>query len=289
MKISVIVPVYNTEEYLEKCLNSLISQTLKDIEIICVNDGSSDNSLRILQNYAQRDSRIKVIDQENQGVSSARNNALDIANGEYVGFIDSDDWVDADFFQKLYEAASTNNCDIACGDILRPKGSRYKSCTKIKTAKIYKKTVDKYKACNIPRKCYIMNKIYKRELLLKYKCYFPVGKTFEDIIWSHIAVDKLGNLITVPSAHYYYERNPESITETFNTTHQEDLKKACAECIEYVRKRGLKVNYKKYKAQKRFKLKLFGLELLDIKKWKHLVLFCILGIPICKIELENNF
>ena len=93
-KISIIVPVYNTEKFLEKCLNSLIKQTLKDIEIICINDGSIDNSLQILRKFANKDKRIQIINQTNSGLSIARNAGINKATGEYIGFVDSDDWVD---------------------------------------------------------------------------------------------------------------------------------------------------------------------------------------------------
>ena len=89
-KISVIIPVYNVEKYLSECLDSVISQTLKDIEIICVNDGSTDNSLQILKEYASKDTRIKIIDKENEGQGYARKVGLDVANGEYILFCDSD-------------------------------------------------------------------------------------------------------------------------------------------------------------------------------------------------------
>lgn len=97
-KVSIIVPVYNVENYLRKCLDSLINQTLKNIEIICINDGSTDNSLSILEEYASKDERIIVINQENAGVSSARNRGLEIATGEYIAFVDADDSVTPDCF-----------------------------------------------------------------------------------------------------------------------------------------------------------------------------------------------
>ena len=100
-KVSIVVPVYNTEKYLEKCLKSLISQTLKDIEIICVNDGSTDKSSEILQKFADSDTRIKIITQSNQKQGVARNRGMEVALGEYIGFVDSDDWVHLDFFEKL--------------------------------------------------------------------------------------------------------------------------------------------------------------------------------------------
>lgn len=103
--ISLIVPVYNVEKYLERCLDSLIGQTLADIEIICVNDGSQDRSLEILQEYASHDSRIRVFDQANSGVSVARNNALKHVKGKFYMFVDSDDWLDPETCAVAYDYA----------------------------------------------------------------------------------------------------------------------------------------------------------------------------------------
>lgn len=111
-KVSVIVPVYNVEKYLERCLDSLINQTLKDIEIIVVNDGSTDNSLDILTKYVQNDCRIKIINKQNGGLSSARNVGLDVVNGEYISFVDSDDWIDLNMLKDMYENAVKENCDV---------------------------------------------------------------------------------------------------------------------------------------------------------------------------------
>ena len=105
-KVSVIIPVFNTEKYLRKCLNSVCNQTLKDIEIICVNDSSTDDSLEILKEYAAKDERIKLINFiENKGAAAARNAGIDIARGEYIGFVDCDDYIDLDFYEKLYSKA----------------------------------------------------------------------------------------------------------------------------------------------------------------------------------------
>ena len=111
-KISVIVPVYNVEKYLSQCLDSIIKQTFTEFECICVNDGSTDNSLSILQEYADKDKRIKIINQENKGLSGARNSALKVVNGKYITFIDSDDFVSSDYLEKLINVAEKENCDI---------------------------------------------------------------------------------------------------------------------------------------------------------------------------------
>mgnify|MGYP002521133433 CR=1 FL=1 len=115
-KVSVIIPVYNTEKYLRKCLDSVCNQTLSDIEIICVNDCSPDNSLEILKEYAKKDNRIKIINfEENKGAAVARNTGIDEAKGEYLGFVDSDDYPDIDFYEKLYNKAVETGADCAKG------------------------------------------------------------------------------------------------------------------------------------------------------------------------------
>ena len=114
--ISVIIPVYNTEPYLEKCVRSVLSNTYRDLEVICVNDGSTDQSLSILQHLSEEDRRIRIIDQENQGISCARNAGLRETSGEYIAFIDSDDWVHPSYFQSLLECMDHKKADIAiCG------------------------------------------------------------------------------------------------------------------------------------------------------------------------------
>ena len=112
-KVSVVLPIYNVEKYLAKCLDSLINQTLGDIEIICINDCSPDNSIEILKEYALKDERIKVVDlKENIGAAGARNKGLEVAEGEYLGFVDPDDYVDLNFYEELYKKALENEADI---------------------------------------------------------------------------------------------------------------------------------------------------------------------------------
>ena len=112
IKISVIISIYNTEKYIRECLDSVINQTLKNIEIICVNDGSTDNSLNILKEYESKDKRIIIIDQKNQGLSCSRNNAMKIAKGEYIQFLDSDDYLKSDTIEKLYNFANKNDLEL---------------------------------------------------------------------------------------------------------------------------------------------------------------------------------
>jgi len=112
MKVSVLVPICNVEQFLEKCLQSIISQTLEDIEIICINDGSKDNSLAIIRKYADIDSRIVVIDKPNSGYGDSMNKGLSIAQGEYIGIVESDDFVEREMFEDLYKLAKKHNADV---------------------------------------------------------------------------------------------------------------------------------------------------------------------------------
>lgn len=118
IKISVMVPIYNTSQYLEKCLKSIISQSLKEIEIICVNDGSTDNSLEILEKFSKEDERIVIINKKNGGLTSARNAALKIARGKYCLNIDSDDWIEQGYFKDVYERAEKDDLDILLTNII---------------------------------------------------------------------------------------------------------------------------------------------------------------------------
>ena len=122
-KVSVIIPVYNVEKYLRQCLDSVVGQTLKDIEIICVDDGSPDNSSQIIDEYASKDERIVAIHKENGGYASAINKGLDIARGEFIGIVESDDYCSLDMYEKLYNKIKNSDADLITGDFYFLKGS----------------------------------------------------------------------------------------------------------------------------------------------------------------------
>lgn len=136
-KVSIIVPIYNVEKYLARCLDSLINQTFEDIEIIAINDGSTDNSLNILKDYENRDNRIKVIDKKNEGVSESRNKGIEYANGKYVTFVDSDDWIDYEMICELYNISEFQNSDVTLSTYIR----EYKDHSKIKKLNLDYETI----------------------------------------------------------------------------------------------------------------------------------------------------
>lgn len=137
-KVSVIVPIYNSERYIDKCIQSIINQTFKDIELILVDDGSTDKSVEISNKYAEKDKRIKIIKQKNKGVSSARNYGISIATGDFITFVDSDDFIEIDMLDILYNAAIDNNCDVVLSGIkiIKDNNIKYEFT---KDSKIYTK------------------------------------------------------------------------------------------------------------------------------------------------------
>jgi glycosyltransferase involved in cell wall biosynthesis len=187
-KISVIVPVYNTEKYLHKCLDSIISQTLKDIEIICINDGSTDSSYQILKDYVKKDNRIKIINQKNKGPSEARNKALDMVNSPYVMFVDSDDWIESITLEIFYDKILKENADIVlCNYVSVPEDQLM-----LTRANEFQKYYDSFRK---PTGLYKFNgdlweyragpncKLYKMDIINKYNFRFPAALINEDETW----------------------------------------------------------------------------------------------------------
>ena len=201
-KVSVIIPVYNTAKYLRKCLDSVINQTLKDIEIICINDGSSDNSIEILREYKQKDSRIIIIDKENEGAGIARNKGLDIAQGEYLGFVDSDDYVDLNFFEKLYNKAKESNYDIVKGNyvVVLEDGE-------INKTNEIKKIKKEIKYSKIPYESFCSSwwsAIYKTSMIDKYNIRFSQIRQKEDIPFLYNSICVAECFAVIDAVKYYY-------------------------------------------------------------------------------------
>lgn len=167
LKVSIIVPIFNSEKYLNKCIDSIINQSLKEIEIILINDGSKDNSELICNNYAKKDNRIRVISKKNEGVSSARNCGLKMAKGEYVLFVDSDDWLELNMCEVLYKEASLGDYDVVmCGF---KEFNDYKKSYKdfIINNVSDDKILDIILSNSYPIKGFLFNKLLKREKITK--------------------------------------------------------------------------------------------------------------------------
>ena len=210
--VSIIIPVYNVEKYLKKCLDSVINQTYKNIEIIIINDGSTDNSLKICQNYEKKYSNIKVINQNNQGLSAARNKGIDESKGKYITFIDSDDYYDLDAVEKFYILATEKNADlVCCGTYCENENGKYY----LKHCLSEEKEYDNYEALETmllskgidPSAC---NKFYKKKLFNKIK--FPIGEYYEDLSIMYKIVFESKKIVHMGMPKYHYIIRSGSIT-----------------------------------------------------------------------------
>lgn len=209
-RLSVIVPVYNAEKYINKCLDTILSQTFKDFELILVDDGSPDKCGDICEKYAKLDNRIKVFHKKNGGVSSARNLGLSEARGEYIAFIDPDDYIDSNMFEDTIEYLQNNDGDIVCFEVCEVKGSRNKigyhfDSDKIMTGSealnfILADVID-----NSP-----CNKIYKKTVWNHVR--FPNGRRYEDVATIYRTFVQANKIVYLKKALYYYIKHDGSAT-----------------------------------------------------------------------------
>ncbi|MBR1544899.1 MAG: glycosyltransferase, partial [Alphaproteobacteria bacterium] len=226
-KISVIVPVYNQEKYLKQCIDSIINQTYKNLEIILVDDGSTDTSPQICDDYSKKDKRIKVIHQTNGRQGKARNTGIKAATGDYIGFVDSDDWIETPMFEKLLNAIEKNNADISMCDYIR--GNKHNHKSRIDSILLNKKVFD-LKTLNPqpqPRKMFFgmavcWNKLFKADLAKKYLI-FPENLFFEDTPAVFDTLIHSSKITVIDKNLYHYRVNDMSTTRISNDSKSFDL------------------------------------------------------------------
>jgi glycosyltransferase involved in cell wall biosynthesis len=213
MKISVIIPCYNGEKYIAQCLENVLCQSYKDLEIIIVNDGSKDNSAQIAEKYP-----VKIISQENQGLSVARNIGIDVATGDYIHFFDVDDYINLDFYKNMVDALELTNADIACAGMVNElKPHR----TLLFAERILLKNVeDKMCVTHAGKYGYVWRYMFKKTFLVENNFKFKVGILIEDMPFSLPAIFYSNAVVTVPNATYYYKKRGNSIMTTQNKAHR---------------------------------------------------------------------
>ncbi len=214
--VSVIVPVYNIQDYIGKCLDSIICQTYSMIEIIVIDDGSSDNSGVICDKYKEKDNRIKVIHKRNGGLSSARNVGIQNSSGEILVFVDGDDWIDDKYIETLITVMKERNADIVCCASRIVFGDNTVEGSEVGDVKEYSPEAAIESLCyNREMICAVWGKMYKRELFDDIR--FPVGKTFEDMAVAHKLFDKANKIAYVDYfGHYYYQRRGSILNSGYN-------------------------------------------------------------------------
>lgn len=223
-KLSVIVPVYNTEEYLPACIDSLLNQTYKNLEVICVNDGSKDNSLSILNQYKEKDNRVVVIDKQNGGVSSARNVGISAATGDYISFLDSDDYIDLDAYESCMDKIVNTNADILTfGYTQEPSKSVY--------IPLEDKTYDPIECLKneLEQNCTVTNKIIKRSIFVDNDIRFAEDVAYgEDDLLIKMLLPHSKVVIGNPKPYYHYVQRESSAESTY--TNEKRLVSAVNRC-----------------------------------------------------------
>lgn len=208
--ISVIIPVYNTEQYLHKCIDSVRGQTLREIEIILVDDGSPDNCGKICDEYAAQDSRIRVIHQENRGLSAARNVGIEAAQADVIGFVDSDDWIEPDMFALLYQNMAKENADISvCGMYIHKNNSitlRGDLTYTVQNSREAIRSLFQLSGVGVAA----WNKLYRRQMYNTIR--FPEGRIYEDAFIMVQLMDTANTVVFDMQPKYHYIRRKGSIT-----------------------------------------------------------------------------
>lgn len=244
--ISVIVPIYNVENYLEDCINSILNQSYKELEIILVDDGSPDSCGKICDKYSKKDSRITVIHKENGGLSDARNTGIDAANGEYLSFVDSDDLLHKDFYLTLFNILIDNNSDISMCNFLKftneKVNDKFIKNPTIKTISNIDALNDLYtnKYVNYIVAC---NKLYKATLFKNLK--FPLGKIHEDEFTIPKILFKANKISIIEEELYYYRQTPNSIMNSQFNISNLDFLEAIDDRLSFITENKLDMLYNK--------------------------------------------
>lgn len=237
-KLSVIVPVYKVEPYIHKCVDSILNQTYTNLEVILVDDGSPDDCGKICEEYASKDKRVKVIHKKNGGQADARNFGIEAANGEIIGFVDSDDYIEANMYQEMIDYMWLNNLDIVCADTNQVKGDKKKFKPRYQKNYIWNKKEALCEILNGNLDNAAWNKIYKREVIANIR--FPKGRVYEDVatIYKFIYnADKVGYLSK--PYYYYVKRKGSTISTSFNSKSRYDCFVGYIERLDFAEKHKL--------------------------------------------------
>ena len=214
IKVSVIIPIYNVEQYLRQCLDSVINQTYKDIEIIIVNDCSPDNSLQIIKEYQQKDERILLVDlKENLGVGLARNEGIKISNGEYITFIDSDDWVRKDYIEVLYNSIIKYNTDVVFSKFERYDNNSKNIINNKRKINYYNKVISNIKDKKnliLSEPKILINLIIKKDFIIANNIIFPKEVPGEDVLFILKLIAINSKIIYIKDTVYFYRENRDS-------------------------------------------------------------------------------
>lgn len=233
--ISIIVPIYKVEKYIYKCLNTILNQTYKNLQIILVDDGSPDNCGKICDEYAKKDKRIQVIHKQNGGLSDARNVGIAEAKGEFIGFVDSDDYIETTMFEDLLNLVKENNADVAICNFYEVKDDNKIIKNNYNDVKIYDK-MEILKEILLDKKIqsYAWNKLYKKDLFNEVK--YPVGKKYEDIGTTFYLLENCEKVVVSGKPEYNYLNRKDSIVNNVTESTIIDYVTIVDERYDYIEK-----------------------------------------------------
>lgn len=240
--VSIIVPVYNTQDYLKRCVDSLQKQTYPNLEIILMDDGSTDNSLDICRKFAEADARIKVISHPNRGVGAVRNAGLACVRGEYVAFVDSDDWVEPDMYESLLGVMVSERADMVCCSHFREMENKSELSNAIGNSKVILTREEAFEALRVGKFVlnFLWDKLFRREVLSD--VVFPEKRQFEDLIVSGQWLYNVSKVVYLPLPKYHYAIRSNSLTngvDTFNLQWRYEMVKALVEQNDFCVRKGL--------------------------------------------------
>lgn len=242
--ISIIIPIYNSERYLKRCLDSVVSQSLKEIEIICIDDYSMDKSVDIVEDFMKSDARVKLFkNKRNKGVSFCRNYGIKIANSDYIGFVDSDDSIDINMYKTMYELAKKDDsCMVICNfRVIDKFGIKdFKSFFKNQTKELLFKNILSKELMPHP-----WNKIYKKKLFLKNKIKYLENRVYEDAEATHKLIYYANKISISEEVLYNYYINPNSITTSFSNKKIDDIFYVLASTKKFLKYENIFEIYKK--------------------------------------------
>ncbi len=216
--VSVIIPVYKVEQYLGRCVRSVAGQTYKNLEILLIDDGSPDRCGEMCDSFAANDPRIRVIHQKNGGLSSARNAGIDQSSGQWIFFVDSDDFIHSDCIRQLMEAAETNGADIASCGFEKTEDDTIRGDIRFPATEVISRDEAMRRLILEEDTSFSWGKLFRRELFPNIR--FPEGRTFEDLATTHLLVNRCRAVACVSAPYYGYYQNPASISHALNAESQ---------------------------------------------------------------------
>lgn len=234
-KISVIIPVYNAENFLKRCINSVLDQSYQNLEIIIVNDGSTDSSLNILKEFSKKDNRIVLLNQDNKGVSSARNRGLKLATGDYITFLDSDDYIEINMYDEMMRYGKEYNADIVECSVVRvnERGDNLRNFNLNFQLIASKKLCIESYIKNINTTAFNWNKIYRKSVVED--VFFPNLKYSEDYYFNVLTHSNCDMKVTIPNAYNYYVEHSNSVTQADFSPEKLDILKSADLVIDFLK------------------------------------------------------